>query len=151
MAEEISQCLRENATLREIVAELTDVIAELSEPEIQHLLLVHTLEHEATGHGRVIDAARARATPCKCFGYEDEEYCWSPGVLGLMSSKKNPEQVTEFCTLGKESAGVGVKGRFREIKSAIGEAHEEWEAKGGGLPGWWESVAEKLSEKGVEL
>lgn len=151
MAEEISQCLRENKNLREIVTELTDVIAELSEPEMEPLLVLHSLEHEATGHGRVIDVARARATPCKCFGYEDEEYCWSPGVLGLMSSKKNPEQVTEFCTLGKEPGGEGVKARFKEIKSAIAEAHKEWMETGKDLKGWWTIVGEKLAEKGVEL
>lgn len=114
-------------------------------------MLIHIMEHEAVGSGRVIDAARARATPCKAFEFEGETYAWSPGVLGLMSSKKNPEQIRQFCALGMEPAGAGTAERFKEIKSAMGEAHKEWEAKGGGLKKWWEKAGEKLSEKGIEL
>lgn len=115
------------------------------------ILILHSLEHQATGAGRVIDAARAKTTPCKCFGFEDEEYCWSSGVLGLMSSKKNPEQIAQYCVLGKEPAGAGAAKRFKELKSAIGEAHKEWEAEGGDLKKWWGKVGEKMEEKGIEL
>jgi len=114
-------------------------------------LVVHVLEHEATGQGRVINPARARATPCKCFEFEGEKYAWSPGVLGLISSKKNPEQYKEFCALGCEPAGAGAAKRFREIKGAIGAAHREWQEKGDGLPDWWRQVGIKLQEKGIEL
>lgn len=114
-------------------------------------LIVHIMEHQATGEGRILDPARARATGCKCFAFDEEEYCWTPGVLGLMSSKKNPEQIEEFCVLGKEPAGAGAQKRFRELKGAIHEAHEEWERKGEGLPGWWRQVGEKLAEKRIEL
>jgi len=115
------------------------------------ILLLHSLEHEATGAGRVIDPARAKATPCTCFGFEGEEYCWSPGILGLMSSKKNPEQIANYCVMGKEKGGAGASKRFTELKSAIGEAHKEWEAEGGDLKKWWEKTGEKLAEKGIEL
>ena len=114
-------------------------------------LAFHIMEHEATGAGRILEPARARATGCKCFRFDEEEYCWSPGVLGLMSSKKNPEQIEEFCVLGKVPAGAGAQKRFRELRGAIHEAQEEWERKGEGLPGWWRQVGEKLAEKGIEL
>lgn len=112
---------------------------------------LHIAEHEAMGGGRVINAELARATPCKGFTFESETYAWSPGVLGLMSSKKNPEQVREFCTKGMEEAGAGTQKRFGKLKSAIGEAHQEWKEKGEGLPGWWTAVGQKLAEKKIEL
>ncbi len=114
-------------------------------------LTIHVLEHQAVGHGLVINPARAKATGCKCFEFEGEEYCWSPGVLGLMSSKKNPEQIAEYCVLGKEPDGAGARKRFTELKAAIGEAHKEWEEEGGDLKKWWEKTGEKLAEKGIEL
>lgn len=114
-------------------------------------LLLHVIEHEATGGGRVIDPEKAKSTPCKCFTHDSETYAWSPGVLGLISSKKNPEQYAEFCALGCIPAGEGAKKRFEQIKQAIDEAHEEWHKKGGGLPEWWESVGESLEKHRVDL
>lgn len=122
------------------------VIDELERPEV----IIHIMEHQAVGGGRVIDAERARATPCKCFEHESETYAWSPGVLGLISSKKNPEQMTEFCSVCLP-AQPGVQERFAEMKEAIGEAHKRWEEKGGGLPSWWEEVGKSLAKRGIEL
>lgn len=133
--------------IREISTRVADeVIA-----KIPSGLMVHIMEHEVLGSGRVIDPARARATGCKCFEFEGEEYCWSPGVLGLISSKKNPEQLEEYCVVGKEPAGAGAQQRFAEIKGAISEAHQEWRRNGEGLPSWWEKVGKKLAEKGITL
>lgn len=126
-------------------------IADRMERALLKDLLLDTLEHEATGHGRVIDAERARATPCKCFQFEGETYAWSPGVLGLISSKKNPEQLREFCALGCLKASPGTQKRFKQLKGAIGEAHEEWKRKGGDLAGWWDSVASALERHQIEL
>lgn len=112
---------------------------------------LHIAEHEAMGGGRVINAELARATPCKGFTFESETYAWSPGVLGLMSSKKNPEQVREFCAKGMEEAGAGTQKRFGKLKSAIGEAHKRFEEKGEGLKGWWTEVGKSLEKHGVEL
>lgn len=114
-------------------------------------LAFHIAEHEATGHGIVVDRALAERTPCKCFAYDTDEYAWSPGVVGLISERKTPEDFEKFCAAGKETASPGAAARFRKLKAAIGEAHEEWEKKGQGLPGWWNSVGEKLAEKGIEL
>ena len=131
---------------------LAEMVAEkLKEDSHMAIFVLHSLEHEATGSGRVIDATRARATPCKCFTFEGEEYCWSPGVLGLMSSKKNPEQIAQYCVAGKEVAGAGAARRFAELKATIGEAHQEWQKEGGDLKKWWQKVGEKLEEKGIEL
>lgn len=116
------------------------------------ILILHSLEHQATGAGRVIDAAKAKATPCKCFSYDtDKVACWSEGVLGLMTSEKNPEQIAQFCAMGKIPAGDGAKQRFKQVREAITEAHKEWEAEGGDLKKWWEKTGEKLEEKGIEI
>ncbi|MBA7558265.1 hypothetical protein ES705_51062 [subsurface metagenome] len=122
-----------------------------TEADTNKELLLDILEHESTGSGLVLDPAKAAATPCKCFAYDSQEYCWSPGVLGLISSKKNPEQIAQFCAVGKSPAGEGVKERFTKIKLAIEEAHREWEKKGEGLPAWWNEVAKSLKKHGVEL
>jgi len=116
-------------------------------------LLIDILEHEATGHGRVIDRARARATPCTCFTMEEDgfEACWSPGILGLMTTKKNPEQIREFCAVGKMPGGEGAKERFLKFRGAVKEAHERWEKRNGGLPEWWEEVGRSLEEHKIEL
>ena len=71
--------------------------------------------------------------------------------MGLISSKKNPEQLKEFCALGKEPAGAGAQKRFTEIKGAVSEAHEEWKKEDSGLPGWWSKVGEKMEARGIEL
>lgn len=114
-------------------------------------LAFHIAEHEAIGAGRVLEPAVARATPCRGFKFNEETYAWSPGVLGLISSKKNPEQLKEFCALGITPAGAGAQERFTKLKGAIGEAHEEWERNGEGLPEWWETVGKKMAEKGISL
>lgn len=132
--------------------ELAEDIATRVSEKLEHpTLTVHIFEHEAIGHGLVLDPAKARATGYKTFEYEGEKYAWSPGVLGLMSSKKNPEQLAEFCAKGEEPAGAGAAKRFAEIKGVASEAHKQWEEKGGGLPGWWEEIGKKASEAGVTL
>lgn len=134
----------------EEIEQLADMIVAKLREEPKGLV-VHVLEHEVIGGGRVVNERKARATPCTCFKYEGEEYCWSPGVLGLLSSKKNPEQIAEFCVLGKHAGGAGARRRFAEIKSAVGEAHKEWQEEGGGLREWWNKVGEKVEEKGLEF
>jgi hypothetical protein len=125
----------------------------LSENDTDHItevILLHVLEHEATGSGKVIDAAKARVTPCQCFHYENEDYCWSPGILGLISGKKNPEQMAEFCKT-KIPGSAGLHSRFSEVKDAVTQAHKEWEQEGSGLKGWWEKVGEKMERRGVSF
>jgi len=111
----------------------------------------HIIEHEVAGHALMVDPVKAKdpTVPGKCFSYDKEEYCWKPGYLGLISSRKNPEQ--HATVVVKEPAGAGVAERFRKVKGAVTEAHKEWEKVGGGLRGWWQQVGEKLTEAGIEL
>ena len=137
--EEIEQIARRTAD--EVLARVYGV------PE----LALHIAEHEATGHGIVVDRALAERTPCKCFTYDTDEYAWSPGVVGLISERKTPEDFSKFCAVGKEPASPGAAERFTKLKGAISEAHEEWEKKGEGLAGWWAQVGKTLAEKGIAL
>jgi hypothetical protein len=114
-------------------------------------LAFHIAEYEATGHGIVVDRDLAERTPCKCFTYNTDEYAWSPGVVGLISKRKTPADFEAFCKAGKEPASPGAAERFKKLKGAISEAHEEWEKKGGGLPEWWAAVGKTLAEKGIAL
>jgi len=127
---------------------------EPSEKDIDCLavaLTIHILEHEATGAARLINPVKAKDpnVPCKCFGFEDETYCWKPGYLGLISSKRNPEQMTD-CRI-KLPSGAGVAERFKKVKGVISEAQKRWEKKGGTLPEWWEEVAKSLEDHKIEL
>jgi hypothetical protein len=54
------------------------------------------------------------------------------------------------CTI-KIPAGAGAAERFSKLKTAIGEAHKEWQEKGEGLKGWWSKVGEKIGERGIIL
>jgi len=112
---------------------------------------LHIAEHEVMGGARVIDKAKAEnpSIPGKCFSYDGDEFCWKPGYLGLISSKKNPEQLATVKI--KIPAGTGVVERFKAIKGAIGEAHQEWEKSGTGLRGWWQRVGEEMEKQGVAL
>jgi hypothetical protein len=114
-------------------------------------MVAHIMEHEIMGGARVINETTAKNTaiPCKCFSFEGEEFCWKPGYLGLISSKKNPEQLAT-CAI-KVPASAGAQQRFAKVRGAMQEAAKEHEKKGGGLQGWMQTVSEKLSEKGVEL
>lgn len=106
---------------------------------------LHIAEHEATGHGLVVDEAKAEATPCKCFTFEGVKYAWSPGVLGLISEKKNPEQMAKYCKV-LIPVSDGLAKRFGRVKEAVGKAHEEWEKEGGNLARWWERVGPVLAK-----
>ena len=114
-------------------------------------LALHIAEHEARGSALLVNPAKAQDPdiPCKCFDFEEEQYCWKPGFLGLISSKKNPEQIV-LCQI-RTPANPGAQKRFAELKGAIGEAHKEYEVSGGGLPAWWEKTGQKLAERGVEI
>lgn len=124
---------------------------ERQEAEENKVLLLDILEHQVVGGGRVIDAARAESTPCKGFTYDSETFAWSPGILGLISSKKNPEQLERYCALGIEPAGAGVAERFRKVKEAVEDAHQSWQKEGGDLESWWHKVGESLEKHHIEL
>lgn len=114
-------------------------------------LAFHIAEHEVLGGARMVDKSKAEdpAVACRCFGSGEEEYCWKPGYLGLISSKKNPQQMAH-CVI-KVPAGAGTAKRFAELRGAISQAHREWEKTGGGLKEWWEAVGRQLEEKGVSV
>lgn len=104
--------------------------------------------------GRVVDAERARATPCKCFDYDESTFCWSEGVLGLISSDKNPEQMEEFCEVKHSSPPDGLKERFEKFQEAATEAHEEYEKIPEGQREWtdWlEAMSKALKKWGIEV
>ena len=117
-------------------------------------MLLHFTEHAIEGAGLVVNEARARATPCNCFTYKGREYAFSPGVIGLISGEKNPEQMEAFCKAGKTyEVKPGIKERFETFASAAEEAHKEIEAipKGERLVPWLTAMGEELEKRGVEL
>ena len=117
-------------------------------------LLLHFTEHAIEGQGLVVNEERARATPCNCFTYKGREYCFSPGVIGMISSQENPEQIAEYCKVGKTyEVKPGIKERFETFASAAEEAHEKIEEipKGERLVPWLTAMGEELEKRGVEV
>ena len=132
LTEERIEEIARNAA-REVVEE------EVSKAEVP----LHILEHEATGHALVVDAARAEATPCKCFTYDTDRYGFSPGCIGLISEKRNPDQFARFCKVCIPVSD-GLSKRFARVKEEVGKAHEEWRKEGGDLAKWWKKVGPAL-------
>ena len=117
-------------------------------------LLLHFTEHEIEGAGLVVNEARARATPCNCFTYNAREYCFSKGIIGMMSSEENPEQIAEFCAVGKSyEVKPGIKERFERFAGAAEAAHKKIEGipKGERLVPWFGAMSEELEKRGVEV
>jgi hypothetical protein len=117
-------------------------------------MLLHLTEHEMEGSGLVVNEARARATPCNCFTYKEREYCFSPGVIGMISSVENPEQIAEYCKVGKTyEVKPGIKKRFESFAEAAEEAHKGIEEipKGERLVPWLSAMSEELEKRGIEV
>ena len=103
---------------------LEEVSSEILDPADRGMLL-HFSEHAIEGAGLVVNEARARATPCNCFSYKGRDYCFSKGIIGMMSSTENPEQIAEYCKVGKTyEVKPGIKERFEKFAGAAEEAHK---------------------------
>ena len=117
-------------------------------------MLLHFTEHAIEGSGLVVNEAKARATPCNCFTYNGREYCFSKGIIGMMSSAENPEQIAEYCKVGKTyEVRPGIKERFESFAGAAEEAHEKIEGipKGERLVPWLTAMGEELEKRGIEV
>jgi len=116
--------------------------------EQEKAILLDVLEHVERGGGLVVHPEVARKTPCRCFEYEGETYCWSPGVIGLISGKKEPHLIEEFCKI-RVPADPGLKHRFLTFTQAVKEAKKEYEKEGGGVGKWWEKLGEAFEKRGI--
>lgn len=149
LTEESTKEIGGNPEMAELTEERIEKIARAAAKEVvaeetsKTELPFHIAEHQAVGHGLVVDEARAEATPCKTFKYDDTTYGWSAGVIGLISEKRNPEQFAKFCKVCIPVSD-GVARRFGRIKEQVAKAHEEWEREGGDLAKWWEKVGPAL-------
>lgn len=117
-------------------------------------MLLHFTEHAIEGAGLVVNEARARATPCNCFTYKGRDYCFSKGIIGMMSSEENPEQIAEYCKVGKTyEVKPGIKERFETFAGAAEEAHKKIEEipKGERLVPWLSAMGEELEKRGIEV
>ncbi|GAJ24315.1 unnamed protein product, partial [marine sediment metagenome] len=82
------------------------------------------------------------------------EYCFSKGIIGMMSSTENPEQIEAYCKLGKTyEVKPGIKERFEVFASAAEAAKGKIESipKGERLAPWLSAVGEELEKWGVEV
>ncbi|MBW2672525.1 MAG: hypothetical protein JRD89_03795 [Deltaproteobacteria bacterium] len=113
-------------------------------------LFIHHIPEVHGTPGIVVDEARAKATPCNCFTYRDKDYCYSPGIIGMM----DPDQVQAYCpTKQFDTVRPGIKERFAKFREAAEEAHKKIEAipKGERLIPWLEAMSQSLAKRGIEI
>ena len=99
--------------------------------------------------GIVINEERAKASPCKCFTYKGRDYCYSPGIIGMLEAG----QVPTYCPTKEYEVRPGIKQRFEEFASAAEAAHERIEEipKGERLIPWLTEMGKELRARGVEV
>ena len=99
--------------------------------------------------GIVINEERAKATPCKCFTYKGKDYCYSPGIIGMLEAG----QVPTYCPTKTYEVRPGIKQRFEEFAEAAETAHERIEEipKGERLVPWLTEMGKELRARGVEV
>jgi len=99
--------------------------------------------------GIVINEERAKATPCKCFTYKGKDYCYSPGIIGMLEAG----QVPTYCPTKAYEVRPGIKQRFEEFAEAAEAAHKKIEEipKGERLVPWLTEMGKELRAKGIEV
>lgn len=99
--------------------------------------------------GIVINEERAKATPCKCFTYKGRDYCYSPGIIGMLEAG----QVPIYCPTKEYEVRPGIKQRFEEFAEAAEAAHERIEEipKGERLVPWLTEMGKELKARGIEV
>jgi hypothetical protein len=99
--------------------------------------------------GIIINEERAKASPCKCFTYKGRDYCYSPGVIGMLEAG----QVPTYCPTKTYEVRPGIKQRFEEFAEAAETAHERIEEipKGERLIPWLTEMGKELRARGVEV
>lgn len=126
--------------------------------------LLLSLAVESTGSpALIINEERAIAAPCKCLKYDEEVFCWTRGAIGLISSKKTPEDLAKYCPEEKrmwEWAGEmgtnanGMLERFKSFREAAHRAQERYYE----IPeqerlwtDWLRLMGQELEKVGIEV
>jgi len=116
-----------------------------------HEMLLHFGVEEVCSPGVVLDRATAIATPCNCFTYKDNDYCWSKGIVGMLAA----DQQRIFCVAGKTyKAQPKLVERYGRFAEAAKEAHKKIEGLPKGrerLSAWLEAMGEQLTQRGIEI
>lgn len=114
-------------------------------------LLFHFGIEEAGSPGAVLDEATAKATPCNCFIYKDKDYCYSRGVIGMLSQ----DQERLYCMTGKAyKEQPRIVERYIRFAAAAERAHKEIESMPKGMPrleAWLSAMGRELSKEGIEV
>ncbi len=99
--------------------------------------------------GIVVNEERAKATPCNCFTYKGKDYCYSPGIIGMLEQEQEPA----YCPTKTYEVRPGIKQRFEEFAEAAEAAHERIEEipKGERLIPWLTEMGKALRARGIEV
>jgi len=118
--------------------------------ERQHdSLLLHSIGPGFGNSGIVVDEAKAKATPCRCYEYKSgKKLFFSPGVVGALSD----EQETLFCKTVIPLESPGIERRMENWGEAVKTCKAEIAGipKGERLVPWLSCMSRELSDRGVK-
>ncbi len=118
-------------------------------PEEERALLLEFLV-EAESPGLVLDAQKAKVSPCKCLEDKPPKFCFVPGVIGTLTGP----QALELCA-GKPVTILsdGRRERFEKFREAAAVCSAEVAAlpKGERLRPRLQCLSRELKKKGVEV
>lgn len=112
-------------------------------------MLLHSISEIGGSPGKVVDSGEAAMTSCNCFTYNGEDYCYSPGIIGMLEQ----EQEKDYCPVKTYTVDEDIKKRFKDFREAVGEAKKKIEGvpEGESLQPWLEAMSEELKERGIKI
>jgi len=132
--------------IEEIAIKTADeVIARIGDGEHNSLVL-HSVPYAYGSPGIVVDEARAKASPCRC--YLDRKLCFSKGIIGALSEEQKKIYCPTTETLESPRLERRLKG-WMEAKT-ICKAEIEPIPKGERLEPWLSCMSRELGARGIE-
>jgi len=114
-------------------------------------LLFHFGIEEAGSPGAVLDEPTAKASLCNCFIYKGKDYCYSKGVIGMLSQ----DQERLYCVAGKTyKEQPKIVERYTKFAAAAERAHKDIESMPKGMPrleAWLSAMGRELAKEGIEV
>lgn len=130
------------------IARLESRLDDMREEDEATGIMLHFITEQVKPGGIVVDEELARATACRCFEYQGKDYCFSKGVIGMLTQ----EEEERFCPT-RNYAANGRKERYQKFAAAAEKAHRKIEEipPGERLIPWLETMSQELRKEGIEV
>jgi len=139
------------------INQIASQVAEKVKEELQYPTdeekAMHLAVNELSSPGIVWDPEKAKNTPCQKFTYDGYTYAWSPGIIGLISEKENPEQLEKYCP-GDPEIPPALERRWQTFTAAAKEASRRYHELPPGerkLGKFLQYMHEEAKQRGIEV